>query len=265
MPLPAHLDTALLDAALWTADSLGRASTPTCASGHALLDAELPGGGWPGGALTELLLAPLPSGLLCARGELRLLGPALVRLGSAGSDIVLVAPPLQLHAPALAAWGWPLPRLLLVEPAGLADAAWAAEQALRSRRCAAVVWWTPAAPLPRATTALLRLALRRLHLAAHDSTSLLFVLRDAASAAQSSPAPLRLLCEPDPASTLHLQVRLLKRRGPPCAAALRLERLGPANAGALMPPPRPAASRPPPALLHLPHALAVPGPAAAAA
>ncbi|MEY4750362.1 MAG: hypothetical protein RIQ60_2576 [Pseudomonadota bacterium] len=329
-PLPAHLDHAL-----WRADSLGHNRLPGCASGHALLDAELPDGGWPGGALVELLLptraATIPLG---GQGELRLLGPALARLARAGGEIALVAPPLQLHAPALAAAGWPLERLLIVDPPTLADAAWATEQALRSRRCAAVVWWTPArapatAPparsalagsaLARSTSArlapdqpphphaaataparrpsinarprapaddraaatLLRLALRRLHLAAQDTAQdgagLLFVLRDAACAAQSSPAPLRLLCQPDPSSPLHLQVRLLKRRGPPCTTALRLdtraaqppslgERLTrsdrPAPATLVRPPGPPDGQRPP---LALPHALAQPEPAVAAA
>jgi hypothetical protein len=264
MQLPPHLDTAL-----WPADSLGRSPAPTWRSGHARLDAELPGGGWPSGALIELLGQPLAAsapGQLCGQGELRLLAPALARLARSGGDIVLVAPPLRLHAPALAAWGWPLERLLQINPASLADAAWATEQALRSRRCAAVLWWTPPHawgqargqaqgqqalgpaldPLrDRPAPALLRLALRRLHLAAQDGTGLLFVLRDAACAAQSSPASLRLLCRADPHCARHLQVELLKRRGPPCAAALRLD-----TSNAFAP--------------H-PHALAVPASAAAGA
>jgi hypothetical protein len=276
MQLPPHLDTAL-----WPADSLGRSPAPTWRSGHARLDAELPGGGWPSGALIELLGQPLAAsapGQLCGQGELRLLAPALARLARSGGDIVLVAPPLRLHAPALAAWGWPLERLLQIDPASLADAAWATEQALRSRRCAAVVWWTPShAPAGQAlgdtrdrpataASALLRLALRRLHLAAQDGTGLLFVLRDADCAAQSSPAPLRLICRADPHCALHLQVELLKRRGPPCATALRLdtadafapslgERLG-----------RPALAAPPqPDRVPRRHALVMPASAAAGA
>jgi protein ImuA len=296
-PLPAHLDHAL-----WRADSLGRSRLPSCASGHPRLDTELPDGGWPGGALTELLLhTRATAATLCGQGELCLLGPALARLGRAGGEIALIAPPLHLHAPALAGAGWPLERLLIVAAPRLADAAWATEQALRSRRCAAVVWWTstassatssataptgrstgPAGRPDRSSTALLRLALRRLHLAAQDAAQdgagLLFVLRDAACAAQSSPAPLRLLCVPDPASPLRLQVQLLKRRGPPCGDLLQLdtraayasslgERLAllgsPAATTALLTrQPRPGGPRP---ALALPHALAQPAPAAAAA
>jgi hypothetical protein len=60
------------------------------ASGFPRLDAELPGGGWPRGALTELLAGH--EGI----GELGLLLPALATLTGAGQIVVLVAPP---HAP----------------------------------------------------------------------------------------------------------------------------------------------------------------------
>jgi protein ImuA len=58
-----------LHPALWRAQQLAARSRRCCASGHAALDAQLPGGGWPVGALTELLL-PHPG-----VGELRLLAP----------------------------------------------------------------------------------------------------------------------------------------------------------------------------------------------
>ena len=40
---------------VWHADELGLADAQVVATGHAALDAELPGGGWPVGAMTELL------------------------------------------------------------------------------------------------------------------------------------------------------------------------------------------------------------------
>src|SRR6266700_2898483 len=60
---------------IWRGDSLSRAGTPAVPSGFPELDAELPGGGWPAGTLTEIL--PAHEGI----GELRLLGPALVAEG----------------------------------------------------------------------------------------------------------------------------------------------------------------------------------------
>lgn len=70
---PPGLDLAL-HPAVWRASQLGGGAQATSPSGFAALDAELPGGGWPHGVLTELLL-PQPG-----IGELRLLAPALAAL-----------------------------------------------------------------------------------------------------------------------------------------------------------------------------------------
>ena len=75
---PPGLDLAL-HPAVWRASQLGGGAQATSPSGFAALDAELPGGGWPHGVLTELLL-PQPG-----IGELRLLAPTLAAL----------SPPLQ--------------------------------------------------------------------------------------------------------------------------------------------------------------------------
>lgn len=193
---------------LWRADQLATgAGDAARATGHAALDAELPGGGWPAAGLTELLL-PAPG---C--GELRLLAPAL-----ASSTLLWVAPPWLPYAPALAALGLAVNRLTVATPATAADAAWAAEQALRAGALAAVLWWQGEAPVLPAT-------LRRLHLAATEGRTPLFALRPAAARAQSSPAPLRLALEP--AGPSQLAVEVFKRRGPPMAAPLVLTLPGP--------------------------------------
>jgi len=250
---------------VWRADQLAPvagagAVRPT---GHAALDAELPGGGWPAAGLTELLL-PAPG---C--GELRLLAPAL-----AGLSVLWVAPPLLPYAPALAALGLAVHRLTVACPAGMADAAgpgratdaaglgraadaagpgkaadaagpgkaadaaWATEQALRSGVLGAVLWWQGAAPVLPAT-------LRRLHLAAVEGRTPLFALRPAALRAQSSPAPLRLAL--DIAGPAHLTVDVFKRRGPPLAVPLLLDLPGPAprrSRPTPTPTPTPAALQP---------------------
>src|SRR5258706_5580543 len=101
---------ALLDRPdIWRGQDLSRAGAPTVPSGFPELDAELPGGGWPAGALTEIL--PAHEGI----GELRLLGPALAGLSQRGLRLVWVSPPPPPHASALAAAGnrtadTPLPR-----------------------------------------------------------------------------------------------------------------------------------------------------------
>lgn len=194
---------------VWTADRLAASAGAGAArpSGHAALDAELPGGGWPAAGLTELLSrAP-------GCGELRLLAPAL-----AASALLWVAPPWQPYAPALAALGLAIERLTVATPATPADAAWAAEQALRSGLLGAVLWWQGDAPVLPAT-------LRRLHLAAMEGGTPLFALRPVSQRSQSSPAPLRLVLSPAGASQLAVDV--FKRRGPPMAAPLVLALPGP--------------------------------------
>lgn len=176
--LPAHLARQV-----WRGNELGHAVRGSVPSGHATLDAELPDGGWPRAALTELLSAR-PG---C--GEMRLLAPALASLTShalAPRHAVLIAPPYLPYAPALAAAGLALDKLVWVDTHG-ADALWAAEQALRHDGVGAVLLW-----LPRVQAA----ALRRLQVLAQDGNALAFLMRPATAAAQSSPAPLRLRIEP---------------------------------------------------------------------
>src|SRR2546427_8025513 len=96
---------------IWRGDSLSRAGTPTISCGFPGLDAELPGRGWPAGALTEIL--PAHEGI----GELRLLGPALAGLSKRGLRLVWIAPPHLPHAPALAAVGIDVAELLIVRTA----------------------------------------------------------------------------------------------------------------------------------------------------
>ena len=190
------------------------ASAPTQPTGHSALDAQLPGGGWPIGALTEVL-QPNPS-----RHAWQLLQPALAQATAARpGSVVLVAPPFEPFAPALQAAGLPPARLCKVQPGAAATgkaataALWAAEQALRCRDVLAVVAWLPQA-LPE--------QLRRLHLAAAQMGQLLWVFRPAGVRQQASPAPLRLWVQEDVTQPLAMQVQVLKRKGPPLAQPLVL-------------------------------------------
>ena len=184
-----------LHPALWRAHQLGRGREAVHASGYGALDAELPGGGWPQRAITELLLAGT------GWGEMRLLAPALARVGAAGRGVLLLGPPAEPCAEALAQLGLDLARCVVIRGD---DLLWPLEQALRSGQVGAVVAWAP----PR----LKGEALRRLQLAAQSHEGPAFVVRPANVATQPSPAPLRLMLSgagPDA-----LAVRLLKRRGP---------------------------------------------------
>ncbi|HET9976663.1 MAG TPA: translesion DNA synthesis-associated protein ImuA [Burkholderiaceae bacterium] len=196
---------------LWRADRLAAAAggAPVRPTGFAALDAELPGGGWPGAGLIELLLETP------GHGELRLLAPALAAMTA---PLLWVAPPLQPYAPALAALSLAPGRLVIVDPERAADAAWAAEQALRAGVLAAVLWWQGREPVAAPT-------LRRLHLAATEARAPLFALRPTSVRSQSSPALMRLALEFQAPGRLVVDV--FKRRGPPLAAPLVLDLPGP--------------------------------------
>lgn len=201
---------------LWRADALSSAPQPVLASGHAALDALLPGGGWPVGALCEVLQPP------GQHSEWRLLLPALARSGPGA--VVLVGPALEPFAPALQAQGLSAHRLVWLRLEGHlgAERLWAAEQALRCAGVDAVLLWLPGPPQGAQAA-----QLRRLHLAAVQHQRLFFALREYAACQQASAAVLRLALaldgtRPDRGGDLPLQVDILKRRGPPLVAPVAL-------------------------------------------
>lgn len=204
-----------LHAGLWRADTLSVSAQPVLASGHAALDAVLPGGGWPVGALCELL-QPAHQ-----HSEWRLLLPALARSGRGA--VVLVGPPAVPFAPALSAQGVAPQRLvwLALDAAPMAQRLWAAEQALRCAEADAVVLWLPGEP-----EAAQAAQLRRLHLLATQHGGLFFAVRAQQARAQASAAVLRLalrLAPPDRCGDVPLQVDVLKRRGPPLQDPVRVQ------------------------------------------
>jgi len=189
---------------VWRGGASAGAATPAVPSGFAALDRELPGGGWPAGALTEILAAR--EGL----GELQLVVPALAALSAQEQRIAWLAPPHLPYAPALAAAGVRLEFLTVIRPRGRRDALWAAEQVLRAGACHALLAWLPSARY---------VDLRRLAVAAAASPGFAVLFRPMAAARESSPAVLRLALE---SSDGRLAARILKRRGLPLAAPLRI-------------------------------------------
>src|SRR3979411_313674 len=109
------LESLLQQHPIWRGQSLHPVS-PTVSTGYADLDRQLPGGGWPTGALTEVL------GLQEGIGELQLVLPALGRRTYAGKRIVSREPPHLPYAPALAAAGVDLTHLAVVRAPGRRDA-----------------------------------------------------------------------------------------------------------------------------------------------
>jgi hypothetical protein len=205
---PANLDLILQCQPVWRGGALARAAARAVPTGFAALDRELPGGGWPAGALAEVLCGT--EGI----GELQLVLPALAALTGEGRRVAWLAPPHLPYAPALAAAGVRLEHLVVVRAPGRRDALWAAEQALRSGAFHALLAWFRRAGYPE---------LRRLAVAAEAGPAFAVVFRPPEAACESSPACLRLALEPafEPGAG-RLAVRILKRRGAPAGTAVRI-------------------------------------------
>ncbi len=262
---------------VWRAHSLGQTTAAVLPSGFAALDAELPGGGWPMQAVTELLTPQ--AGVL----EWRLLAPALhawwaaqatpnqaapgrgrraARAEPARRTLLLINPPHTPHLPGLLGLGMQAPALVWVATATPAQALWTAEQAIKSR--VAVLAWLPEARPEQ---------LRRLQVHAQSSDAPAFLVRPEHAAQQPSAAPLRLAVRPGEGWAL--DVHLLKRRGPAHEGWLKLPAVpsaveplltagwrlpAPAEISAPMPaePATPAAPIHSPSPAEHPHALARP-------
>lgn len=234
--------TVLVPSGVWRASGAVALASASLAwpTGHDQLNANLPGGGWPLGGLTELLLATATSQNNAddrLAGVWRLMLPALSTLARQGRPLVLVSPPGTLHAASLLQAGLALPSVLQVQAGNPSDSVWAAEQAIRGLGATdggctgAVVVWLQGPGLGRPDVP--PRALRRLQLAALGSACLSVVCRHESARLQPSPAPLRLHVAP--ASGQRVAVTVLKRRGPPMTQPLYLH-----LPVAVAPPTRPA-------------------------
>lgn len=194
--VPARVDVrALLGPRLWRGQEQPQIrAEPT---GYAVLDKVLPGGGWPIGAVSEILHARI------GVGELSLALPLLARLTQADRPIAFVKPPLVPYAPRLAAAGIRLHDMLVVEPESETDALWSAELLLRAGAGAVLLWVGKCEAH----------ALRRLQIAAEAMDGCALLLRADKFAAESTPSALRL--------------RVWRDKGSPCADTVSAQRLGP--------------------------------------
>ena len=189
---------------VWRGRELAQAQEKVCPTGHPALDAQLPGQGWPVGCLVEVLQAQPQQHVW------QLLAPALAaRMRDEGGPAVLVNAPYQPFGPGLRGLGLRPEQLLCVTAEKVSQRLWATEQALRCADVCAVLAWLPQAKSED---------LRRLHLCAQQHDKLLVVLRGVDARDHSSPARVRLLVE----GVEQLEVRILKRRGPPLLQPLQL-------------------------------------------
>lgn len=193
---PARLDPrALLGPRLWRAHEQAQIrAEPT---GYAALDRVLPGGGWPLGAVSEILHAQ--PGV----GELSLALPLLTRLTQAQRKVALIAPPFLPYTPRLLGVGIELAQLLVVEPDSEQNALWSAELLLRAG--GNVLLWIARADAH---------ALRRLQLAAEGHDGCVLIYRPERFASEATPSALRL--------------RVWREHGVPCVEVLKCRGMKPA-------------------------------------
>ena len=182
--------------------TVARAVIPT---GFHELDRALPGGGWPLGAITEILVDGY------GIGELGLLMPALTALTKPDPArptkwVAWIAPPFVPYAPALQQHGVDIDRLLMIHPtSGGKSRLWAIEQTIRSGSSAGVLAWVAAAD---------DVILRRLQLAAEEQGCWVLLFRPASARLQRSPAALRIyLSQAQSHTSAATRVEILKCRG----------------------------------------------------
>ena len=196
---------------VWRGGELEKTAHPVVATGHRALDRELPGGGWPVGTLSEVLHDGV------GIGEVAFLAGTLARAAQGHRLIAWINPPHLPYAPALDQARLPLDQCLVVRPGSREDAWWAAEQALKSGACAAVLLWMS----ERLNREAEEYAwLRRLQMAAESGRAIAIFFRSTAAESLSSPAHLRIALACDKEG---LAIRIPKRRGPPLSSPIRID------------------------------------------
>jgi len=206
---------------VWRGGELEHVIHPTIPTGHRVLDRELPGGGWPMGTLSEVLHDGV------GIGEVGFLSGALARAAEGDRLLAWINAPHLPYAPAIAQAGIPLERCLVVRPANREDAMWAAEQALKSGACGAVLFWLGQMKDYA--------WLRRLQMAAEAGRAMAVCFRPTEAGSLSTPAHLRVVVSSEDGA---LEVRIPKRRGPPLATPIRLGSAAPAIAASTRTPVR---------------------------
>ena len=167
---------------IWQA--AGTAAVPAVMStGYQQLDKQLHYAGWPQGAISELLLSQ--NGI----GEIRLLSPLLAKLNQQPGYITWINPPYEPYPPALIKHQLDLNRIIIVRTNKVEDTIWAAQQALASNACSAVLTWLPAKSLNK--------EIRKLNLAAKSGKCWGFIFRSQQFQQQASAAPLRIMMQPE--------------------------------------------------------------------
>lgn len=180
-------------------------------TGHSVLNQALHQGGWPLGAITEILCDQ--RGI----GELELLLPTLAEYARQDQKVVFISPPCIPYAPALMQAGIDPQHLVVIQAQTSTEQLWAADQLLRADVAGAVLCWLDQANLKQRQ-------LRKLQLAARISHSLSLLFRPGHCAAEASPAALRIELSSQSTAEPSCHLHILKQRGGWAGQTLTLPR-----------------------------------------
>jgi len=186
----------LVEAAIWRGTELGSAVTSVLTTGWPALDAELPGGGWPMRAVSEVLAAQ-PYAL-----EWRLLSPTLRRVATAGGQMVAIGPARHPHLPGLLHEGMVERQFIWIQAEAPSERLWVTEQLIKSNSAGAIVAWLPQARQEQ---------IRRLQVCAQGCDGPVFLCRPEAARHEASAAPLRV--HASVSLDWELRINVFKRRG----------------------------------------------------
>lgn len=212
-PLPREVE-----AVLWRGDQLGGHASAVQPSGFPALDAALPGGGWPCGAVSEVLVSQF------SVVEFRLLSAVFGMLTRAGRSVALVGPSLEPYAPGLRHDGVDERHLVWIDVDTPKDRLWSTEQLVKGGGFGAILAWLP---LVRSEQ------IRRLQVLAGRCKGLVFLCRPEVAARDSSAAPLRVRARVQ--TDWQISVDVLKRKGTPLDAPILLPSM-PGGLGSIMTP-----------------------------
>lgn len=191
--------------ALWRGTELSPQVVRVEPTGFVMLDRVLPSGGWPCGALTELLVSQF------SVVEMRLLSKTLAAQTKRGRTVALVGPPLSPHVPGLRHEGVDERHLVWIDVDTPRDRLWATEQLVKAGTFGMVIAWLP---LVRSEQ------VRRLQVLSGRCAGPVVLCRPQAAARDASAAPLRVLARV--ATDWQVAVDVLKRKGAPVEETLLL-------------------------------------------
>ena len=202
-PMSKNLSALLARPDIWQASSSrqqGPGSGSALSTGYKALNRALHQGGWPLGAMTEILCDQ--RGI----GELELLLPALAEYTCQHQKVVFISPPCIPYAPALHQAGIDPRHLVVIQTPDSIEQLWAADQLLRTGVTGAVLCWLNDATIRPGQ-------LRKLQLAAQASHGLNVLFRPSHCAAEASPAALRIELSAPSATGLACHLHILKQPG----------------------------------------------------